>query len=99
MKLSPCSMVVLFSGMSILLNIDRASFSSVIPIIQSNSNDGLGLSDFLTGTLGSAFTVGFVLSAQLVAYFTRKYHPENVLCVGLLIWVGSELFTGFSKNY
>ena len=98
-KLSPRSILIIFSSINILIYLDRGALSSLVTDLQSNSNGGLGLSSFLTGTLGSCFILGYMITAPIFAHGAQSYHPEYLMCLGLAIWIGSVLLTGFSRNY
>lgn len=68
-------------------------------MLQSSSHGGLGLSSFLTGTLGSSFILGYMLTAPIFAHSSQSYHPEYLMCIGLFIWTAAVLLTGFSRSY
>ena len=82
-KLSPFTVLVLFSIINGLIYLDRGAFAAVVPILQSDSHGGLNLSSFIAGTLGSSFILGYMVTAPGFAHYAQFYHPEFLMCIGL----------------
>ena len=98
-KLSPFTVLVLFSIINGLIYLDRGAFAAVVPILQSDSHGGLNLSSFIAGTLGSSFILGYMVTAPGFAHYAQFYHPEFLMCIGLGIWTCAVIMTGLSRVY
>lgn len=99
LHLSPLKILILYISIGLLIYIDRGVLSSAVPVLKSHSQGGLGLNSFLAGTLGSAFLLGYMITAPIFAHLAQFYHPEYLMCVGLGIWCGSVVMTGLSTDY
>ena len=61
---------------------------------------GFGLhSEPRQGALQSGFVVGFALSAPIFSVAAHRVSPTKLICLGLVIWIGSAVLAAISWSY
>lgn len=99
LKISPIWILIYLSTVNIIVYMDRGALSAVVTRLEKNSGDGLGLSEFEAGALGSLFMFGYMLSSPLFAHSAQYVHPLFLMSIGLILWVVAVLLAGFSRSF
>ena len=69
-KFSPAGLLCFLALCHLLIDFDKSILSSVLILLKSDSDGGLGLTATEAGSLGSAFIVGFMIGAPFYAHLT-----------------------------
>jgi MFS transporter, Spinster family, sphingosine-1-phosphate transporter len=97
-KLSPVMLLTLFTSVNILVFIDRGALAAVVSLLK-DKDDGLDLSSFEAGSLGSVFILGYMIASPIFAYESQFIHPNYLMTIGLTVWAGAVMFSGLSVDF
>jgi MFS family permease len=89
---SPVALLVVLTGLNFLCYIDR-----ILPApLQLPLQQSLGLSNFASGALQTAFLVGFVTASPLFGTRASSGPRKGFLALGVLVWSLATLACGFA---
>src|SRR5262245_5508127 len=69
------------------------------PIKDTPANGGLGLSNFQAGALGTAFMLGYFLTAPLFGARAGKSARRGLIALGVVIWSVATVASGFATSF
>ena len=98
LRLSQGWLLVLLTLSNLIIYVDRGILSALVVHLRDPIT-GLGLSDTESGSLGSAFMFGYMLTSPFFAHAVQFYHPLSLVSLGLGVWTLATGLAGVSNGY
>lgn len=98
LRLSQGWLLVLLTLSNLLIYVDRGILSALVVHLR-DPDTGLGLSDTESGTLGSVFMLGYMLTSPFFAHAVQFYHPLSLVGLGLGVWTIATSLAGIAYSY
>ena len=93
------AIVALLTGLNFLNYLDRFIVAAVLPRIQdSETNGGLGLSNFEGGLLATVFLLGYFVTAPIFGALGDRMSRKLLIAFGVLVWSAATLASGLSGS-
>jgi MFS family permease len=87
--------LALLSGLNFLNYLDRYVLSAVLPPMQHD----LGLGDTAGGWVGSAFMLGYFVTAPVFGYLGDRYPRKWLMLAGVIVWSLATAATALAQNF
>eukprot|EP00927_Polykrikos_kofoidii_P062964 TRINITY_DN57777_c0_g1_i1.p1 TRINITY_DN57777_c0_g1~~TRINITY_DN57777_c0_g1_i1.p1 ORF type:complete len:510 (+),score=39.42 TRINITY_DN57777_c0_g1_i1:53-1531(+) len=92
---SPRGHLAFFTCLQLLVYIDRAALSGLLPSIRKS----FGISNWQSGLLGSGFMGGFMVASPILAIVGTDIRALPVMGMGMLVWMCAVLITYLADAY
>lgn len=89
------AIVTLLTALNFLNFIDRAVIAAVLKPMQTD----LGLSNFESGLLNTAFLIGYFLTCPLFGARADKSARKGLIALGVLIWSAATVASGLASGF
>jgi MFS family permease len=93
--LSPFWTLFVLTGLNLFNYLDRYVLSVVLPPLSAD----LGLNYDQGGTIGTAFMLGYFLTAPLFGYLGDRASRKWLIAAGIFVWSAGTVLTGFARTY
>lgn len=90
----PIASLALLTGLNLLDYLDRQLLAAVLPKLQPE----LGLNDEQAGTIGTAFMLGYFLTAPLFGYLGDRLPRRWLIGAGVFVWSLGTLLSGHAHT-
>lgn len=87
--------LIALTAINLLNYLDRYVLSAVLEQIKEE----LVLGDAVSGVLGSAFMVVYMIAAPICGYYGDRVRRNRVAAIGIALWSLATLGTGFAQDY
>jgi MFS family permease len=87
--------LIALTAINLLNYLDRYVLSAVLEQIKEE----LVLGDAVSGVLGSAFMVVYMLAAPICGYYGDRVRRNRIAAIGIALWSLATLGTGFAQDY
>jgi len=91
----PVASLVVLTGLNLLDYLDRQLLAAVLPPLQSE----LHLHDEQAGTIGTAFMLGYFLTAPVFGYLGDRLPRRWLVAAGVFVWSLGTLLSGHANAY
>jgi MFS family permease len=91
----PVASLCLLTGLNLLDYLDRQILAAVLPRLQAD----LGLGDEQAGNIGTAFMLGYFLTAPLFGYLGDRLPRRWLVAAGVFVWSLGTLLSGHAQAY
>ncbi len=90
----PVGSLVVLTSLNLLDYLDRQLLAAVLPNLQPE----LGLNDEQAGTIGTAFMLGYFLTAPLFGYLGDRLPRRWLIAAGVFVWSLGTLLSGHAQT-
>ena len=94
-ELSPFWTLFILTGLNLFNYLDRFVLSVVLPPLRQE----LHLDHDQAGTIGTAFMLGYFLTAPLFGYLGDRASRKWLIAGGIFVWSLGTVLTGFAQSY
>ena len=91
----PVASLVLLTGLNLLDYLDRQLLAAVLPKLQPE----LGLNDEQASTIGTAFMLGYFLTAPFFGYLGDRLPRRWLIAAGVFVWSLGTLLSGHANTF
>ncbi len=93
--LSPFWTLFILTGLNLFNYLDRYVLSVVLPPLSAELN----LDYDQGGTIGTAFMLGYFITAPFFGYLGDRVSRKWLIAAGILVWSAGTVLTGFAQTY
>lgn len=93
--LTPFWTLFILTGLNLFNYLDRSVLSAVLPDLQKD----LGLNDDQAGTLGTAFMLGYFVTAPVFGYLGDRLPRKWLIALGIFVWSLGTLLSGHASGF
>ena len=94
-SLSPTWVLVILTGLNLFNYLDRFVLSAVLTPLQKD----LGINDGQAGRLGTAFMIGYFITAPVFGWLGDRCSRKWLIAAGIFVWSVSTICTGFAGTF
>lgn len=90
----PVTILALLTALNFLNYIDRYVLSAVLPKVQ----ESLGLSDTVSGGLGTVFLLGYFVTSPIFGTLADRGGRRGLIALGIVIWSVATVGSGLAQS-